>query len=256
MILTGTANVTSNGFEHTMKRPFIGIPMYPPIKDENFTLPEVYVSAVRRAGGTPLLMPPGEEDVRPWTDLIDGLILAGGGDVDPGNYLDNYHPSMASVAPERVSQQRDRTEMEVLRLSMEREIPILAICRGCQLLNVHLGGSLLLHLADQFGKDVPHGTPAKDFSKHTVEIVPGSGLEKKLGATSLEVYSSHHQAVDRVAAPLTVVARAPDGCIEAVDMDDYPWLAAVQWHPEEVAESNPMHQCLFDQLVIAAQEIH
>ncbi|MAW76238.1 MAG: peptidase C26 [Planctomycetes bacterium] len=237
-----------------MKRPFIGIPMYPPVLDENYTLPRGYVGAVRRAGGTPLPFPPGEQDPDPWVETLDGLILAGGGDVDPSNYLDDFDPSMASSPPERVNPDRDGTELQVLQLAMERKIPILAICRGCQLLNVHLGGSLHLHVPDQFGDQITHGVPAHSFGKHSVELVSGSSLEAKLEATSFEIFSSHHQAVDRVAEGLTVVGKAPDGCIEAVDMESYPWLVAVQWHPEEGAESDPLQQRLFDQLVEATRE--
>ncbi|MGE4618236.1 MAG: gamma-glutamyl-gamma-aminobutyrate hydrolase family protein [Planctomycetota bacterium] len=236
-----------------MEKPFIGIPMYPPTIDENYTLPEGYVEGVRRAGGTPLPLAPGEKDPAAWTDLLDGLILAGGGDVDPSFYLDNYHPSMASAPPERVSAERDRTELQVIQRAMARKIPILAICRGCQLLNVHLGGTLHLHVPDKFGDQIAHGVPAQKFSKHSVELSRGSLLEKKFKATTMEVFSSHHQSVDRVAAPLTVVGKAPDGCIEALDMEEYPWLVAVQWHPEQSAGDDPIQQNIFDQLVEVAQ---
>ena len=254
MILSGTENVTSNGFEHSMKRPFIGIPMYPPVKDDNYTVPRKYISAVRRAGGTPLPFPPGEEDAIPWSKTIDGLILAGGGDVDAQNYLEDPDSSNATSPPERVDPERDRTELEVLGCVMERKIPILAVCRGCQVLNVHLGGTLLPHVPDHFGDQITHGVPAHNFAKHSVELVGESALAKKLGTTTVEVFSSHHQAVDIVADSLKVVGRAPDGCIEALDMDDYPWLVAVQWHPEEAAASDPVQQRLFDQLVQAARE--
>lgn len=228
--------------------------MYPPVLDENYTLPQGYVGAVRRAGGTPLPFPPGEENPVPWVDSIDGLILAGGGDVEPSQYIENFDPSSASSPPERVNPDRDRTEIKILERAMEREIPILAICRGCQLLNVHLGGSLVLHVPDRFGNQVAHGVPAQKFSKHTVELETGSALEAKFGASSFEVFSSHHQSVDRVAEGLRIVARAPDGCIEALDMDDYSWLVSVQWHPEEAAATDPLQQSLFDQLVMATRQ--
>ena len=107
-------------------------------------------------------------------------------------------------------------------------------------------------MPDHFGDQITHGVPAHSFAKHSVKLVAGSSLESKLAASTFEIFSSHHQAVDRVADGLTVVGNAPDGCVEALDMAEYPWLVAVQWHPEEAAESDPLQQRLFDQLVAAA----
>ncbi len=252
-IRSGIKNATLKEFKPDMNRPLIGIPIYPPVGDDRYTLPEGYVTGVRRAGGQVTLLPPGEDHPESWTDMLDGLILAGGGDVDPSHYMDNHDDSLASSPPERVDHQRDRTEIAVLTRALQREIPILAICRGLQLLNVHLGGTLHLHIPDHFGDDVAHGVPAHNFSSHTVELVKDSQLSSKIGSTHLEVMSSHHQGVHQVAPSLSVAGHASDGCIEALDMEEYRWLAAVQWHPEEVADVDPLQQSLFDQLVQASR---
>ena len=185
---------------------------------------------------------------------LDGIVFAGGPDVDPARYGEAAHALTEAASP-----QRDEFEIALMHRALELRLPTLAICRGLQVANVALGGSLHQHVPDAFGSSVPHArlvggeTDRGLIAEHRLAIAPGSRLAGIAGDT-LVTGSRHHQAVDRVAAGLSVVARAPDGVIEALEMPAAPhfWLA-VQWHPEStVALDTGASAALFKALVASA----
>jgi putative glutamine amidotransferase len=232
-----------------MTLPLIGITTYG--RDDNgaFALPGAYVDAVRRAGGIPVLIPPGERNLGPLLARLDGLILAGGGDLDPTLYAGSPHETIYMLDPER-----DGSELEMVRHVVQSEMPTLGICRGAQVINVALGGTLIEHLPDEVGDEVLHRLPPRQPARHTIHIRPDSHLADILATQQVDSASWHHQAIRRPAPGLNVVAHAPDGAIEAAEKTDHPWLVAVQWHPEITAAEDPVQQRLFDALVEAAQK--
>jgi putative glutamine amidotransferase len=221
--------------------------------DPNYDVTE-YEQAVRDAGGVPVRWMP--DVARAPTDLdgVDGIILSGGEDVDPARYGEAPH-----ARAELASAARDEYEIALARLAYSRGVPTLAICRGLQVANVAFGGSLHQHVPDVFGSAVPHA-PQVDgatfrglIGEHRLAIVPDSRLAAIAG-DSLVTGSRHHQAVDRVADALKVVARAPDGLVEALESPGANgfWLA-VQWHPEStVSLDGGASAGLFRALVDAA----
>ncbi|HJU89950.1 MAG TPA: gamma-glutamyl-gamma-aminobutyrate hydrolase family protein [Gemmatimonadaceae bacterium] len=213
-----------------------------------------YTRALERVGALPLIVPP-LADTAPLgalLDRVDGLVLTGGEDVDPSRYGAEPHPELGAT-----HEDRDATELALVDQARRRKLPTLAICRGIQLLNVALGGTLIQDIPDQRPSAIPHDPKsARDQRVHDVEIAAGSRLAAALGDTRVRANSFHHQALDRVADGLRVTARAPDGIIEGVEWiaDDW-WALGVQWHPEELVESNERwdHE-LFAALVHAARE--
>jgi len=233
-----------------MKRPVIGVTSY--ARDDatppRFSLPCGYIDSLRAAGAVPLLLPPGEQNSADLLDVVDGLILAGGGDISPSAYGGTPHETIYSVCEER-----DEFEFALARAAVTRpEVAVLCICRGMQVLNVVSGGTLHEHLPEEFGERVKHRLPPRTTSRHPVRIQPGSRLARMMGATETEVLSWHHQGLDRVADVLRPVAWAEDGVVEAVEHSTHPWCIGVQWHPEmqpgEVSQDR-----LFDALVQAAK---
>jgi putative glutamine amidotransferase len=233
------------------RRPLIGITTYGRDDRGRFGLPAAYVDAVRRAGGLPVLVAPGEEHLDELLTSLDGLILSGGGDVDPAHYDGVPH-----AAIERVDGERDATELALAREVVARDLPALCICRGAQVLNVALGGSLVEHLPDEVGEEITHRPARRDrdaeYPRHAVHAAPGSRLAAVMGSTEVETASWHHQAARDVAPGLEVSARAADGTVEAFERPGSGWLLGVQWHPEETAAEDPTQQRLFDELVAAA----
>ncbi|MBI3803337.1 MAG: gamma-glutamyl-gamma-aminobutyrate hydrolase family protein [Nitrospirae bacterium] len=227
----------------------IGITTYGRGEENRFYLPAPYVDAVRRAGGIPLLIPPGAPDLKRVIDRIDGLILTGGGDLDPSLYGGVRHPTIYSVDPER-----DRSEIMLVKQSLDARLPTFGICRGSQVINVALGGTLVEHLPDFVGEAVPHRLPPREPTTHSIQLAPESHLAEILIAEAFVAPSWHHQAVRRLAPGLKSTAQAPDGTIEAVEHIEHPWLIGVQWHPELAAEKDPLQQRLFDALVKAAAD--
>lgn len=201
-----------------------------------------YVKAVRKAGGIPVLLPLVEpDDASELLDRVDGLLMTGGGDVDPGTYRAEREPLTT-----RVDAARDARDVELCRIAVARDLPTLAICRGSQILNVALGGTLVQHLDEHF--DLARYNEAV----HGVEVEDGSTLASWLGDTRLGVNSLHHQAVADAGTGVRVVARASDGTIEAVEAEGAR-AVGVQWHPE-LLRHRPEHIALFRSLVRLASD--
>ena len=230
-----------------MSPPLIGITTYSVDENGSYTLPAEYVDAVRRAAGVPVLIPPGEQELERLVSRLDGLILAGGGDIDPALYGGRQHPSVYMI-----DAQRDQLETALIQYLLPRQTPVLAICRGVQIVNVALGGTLFEHLPDQFGSSVQHRLPPREPVLHAVHLDEKSALARIMAATEFEAASWHHQALRDVPAEIQIAGYAPDRVIEAIEVPAHPWLFGVQWHPELTAASDPAQQRLFEQLVVAA----
>ncbi|GIW42070.1 MAG: hypothetical protein KatS3mg076_2647 [Candidatus Binatia bacterium] len=208
------------------RRPRIGITSYP--REEGaFSLPEGYVDAVRLGGGIPLVLPPAWDRPSEVLEALDGLVLAGGGDLEPARYGGDDHPEVYKVHPER-----DAFELELLRSALERKVPVLCICRGMQVLNVLRGGTLHVDIPDRVGREVVHRLPPRRPTRHPVRLAPESRIARIVGREELDVVSWHHQAIDKVGRGLRPVAWSEDGLVEAFEVEDHPWALAVQWHPE------------------------
>lgn len=218
---------------------------------ESVALQATYSDAVERAGGLPALLAPreiGSDDAAAIVSSMDALILSGGLDVNPDRYGEPRHPSVT-----KVDDLQDAFEFALLAAALESEIPLLCICRGMQILNVALGGSLDQHISETPGIG-EHGIPfGGGGTVHRAEVDHGSRLAGVLTTTSPLVECHHHQAVQRVGEGLVVVARASDGTVEALDLPARKaWTLAVQWHPEDTAGSDPVQQAVFDALVSEA----
>jgi putative glutamine amidotransferase len=231
------------------QNPLIGLTTYGRGADNRYTLPADYIDAVRRAGGVPVLIAPGEPHLEGILDMIDALILSGGGDIDPGRYNGKRHETNYAI-----DQERDTLELELGRRVIDSGMPTLGICRGAQILNVVQGGKLIEHIPDEFGDKCLHRAPPREPVTHGVKLKPGSRLQKILGRGDFDAMSWHHQALRGAADGFVAVAHAPDGTFEAIEMPDHPWLIAVQWHPELSAASDPTQQKLFDAIVEAARK--
>lgn len=234
------------------RRPLIGITMYGPEGEKpSFTLPVEYSDAVTRAGGMPVLLPANGAGAPELLDRLDGLILAGGGDIDPALHGSEGHATVYMVTPAR-----DRFELALVGEALRRpELPLLGICRGMQVMNVALGGDLELHLPDVVGEHVSHRLPPREPTFHPVRVEPGSPLAEVYGTTDFPVCSWHHQGVRRCGKGLRPVAWAPDGVVEALVHERHPFAIGVQWHPEMQVAEDPLQRRLFEQLVERAGEV-
>jgi putative glutamine amidotransferase len=211
---------------------------------QTFSVPCEYVDVVRLAGGVPIVLPAVEGDIPEALDVIDALILPGGGDIDPAHYGGVRHEANYGISAER-----DGFELALARAVLaRRDLPVLCICRGMQLLNVALGGDLVSHIPDRFGEDIAHRHPEHRPVQHPVRLEAKSRLAAILGADALTVHSVHHQAVGRLGEGLRAVAWSPDGVIEAVESERHPFLIGVQWHPELAALGDDRQRRLFEAL--------
>ncbi len=220
-----------------------------------FAVAQTYVRAMELGGGAPLIIPPHleEAELRAIFGRLDGLLLSGGGDVRP-----TLFGEADSGLLWQVDEQRDRAELTLARWALADKLPLLAICRGIQVLNVATGGTLIQDIPTQTASTIPHNTVFRPLSQiaHVVEVAAGSRLAGLVGAGRVEVNSAHHQAVKDVGAGLVVTARAPDGVIEGLEAPDHPFCIGVQWHPEAMAEDHPEMRRLFAGLAEAAQAWH
>ena len=189
-------------------------------------IPLAYVHAVEVAGGRPLLVPPSEEGIEETLDVLDGLLLSGGSDIDPAEYDADPHPETDGVRPER-----DRAEIALLRAALDRDMPVLAVCRGSQVLNIARGGDLVQHLPEVVGDEKHKHTPGV-FADHDVDVKPGTKLQRLLGERA-PVKSHHHQGYGRLGEGLEEAALADDGTVEAIEDSSRRFALGVLWHPEE-----------------------
>ncbi|MFI9320205.1 gamma-glutamyl-gamma-aminobutyrate hydrolase family protein [Kitasatospora aureofaciens] len=226
------------------RRPLVGISSYQDdaawsVWNQRACLvPQTYVDAVVRAGGTPVLLPPQPGGAGHLLDALDGLVLAGGPDVDPSRYAAAPHPR---TGPPHHT--RDDWESRLLHAALARDLPVLGVCRGMQLLNVELGGTLVQHLPDDSHQIVP-----ARFVRHRVTPVHGSRLAAVLGPAT-EVSCYHHQAVDRIGTGLRATAHSADGTVEALELTGHRFALGVQWHPE--TDSDDLR--LFHAFITASQ---
>lgn len=213
------------------------------------TINQDYLDALRRAGALPVLLPLAE-DTAAWEEMlrrVDGLLLSGGADLCPASYGEEPLPVCGETAP-----LRDAEELYLCRRALEMKKPLLAICRGHQVLNCALGGTLYQDIAAQYSDSISH--PRHDTPRdpvHPVSVTPGSRLAAITGRSALQVNSRHHQAVKDLGRGLTVSARAEDGLIEAIEYPAAPFALGVQWHPEALSDRYAEAQALFNAFVEA-----
>ena len=189
-------------------------------------VPAPYGDAVRDAGGVPLLLPPSPAELAgPALDGVHGVLIAGGNDVDPDRYGARRHAMTGALRVDR-----DEWELAIVREALTRDLPLLAVCRGLQILNVALGGTLFQHLPHLVGSE-RHAPVKNGYGRHKVCLAAGSRLATVLGERT-EVATKHHQAIDRLGDGLVVCGSAEDGVVEAVELPTQTWTFGVQWHPE------------------------
>jgi putative glutamine amidotransferase len=215
-----------------------------------FAVPEGYVHAVLRAGAIPAIIPPTSLEAATPEALVerfDGLILCGGGDVEPERYEASRSDHVYGLDPVR-----DGFELSIVHAAAAKDVPTLAICRGFQVLNVAFGGTLHQHLPDVTGTG-RHGVPPADEGVlHEVVVEPSSLLAAATGSSSLKGMSHHHQGIDRIGDGLVATGRTDDGLVESLERPGW-WMLSVQWHPEETAPEDPQQQGLFDALAERAR---
>ncbi len=210
-----------------------------------------YFDAVTQAGGVPLILPPleSDDDLADALAPVDGVVLVGGADLDPRRDGWMMHPTIRPLAPRRESFDR-----RLVRLIAERRLPVLGIGAGMQLLNVMLGGNLLYHIPEDRPAALPHLDPLDPAHRHTLELTPGSLMERVYGDGELRVNSMHHMALDDIAPGFRVTARCPDGIVEAIESTTSDWFAiGTQFHPEAPTAS-ALDRRIFEEFVDAVKE--
>src|SRR6266550_4497804 len=205
-----------------------------------------YLEALERAGADPVIVPPNrldEAEAGARLGRFDGVLLTGGGDIDPALYGQETRAEVAHVSPAR-----DEFEIPLVRAAIDRGIPTLCICRGAQVLNVALGGTLHQHINDREELVAHRNEDGSDGVLHEVRANPGSRVMKAMGVERARTFSHHHQALADLGAGLVPVAWAEDGLLEGIEMDDG-WVLGIQWHAEATAAADPTQQALFEALV-------
>jgi putative glutamine amidotransferase len=219
-----------------------------PHGDRAAAVPSRYIRALHRAGAHEAILQPVELDeveAKQRLTRFDGLLLTGGGDLDPSLYGEERRPECAGIDPHR-----DAFELPLVSAAVDIGLPVFGICRGVQALNVALGGTLRQHIDEN--DPIDHGQ-GPEWVKHKVQLEPGSLISRIMRSEEVEVGSSHHQAIAQLGGGLKPTGWAGDGVIEAVEMEDG-WVLGVQWHPELTAEDDPAQQRLFESFVEKAAE--
>ncbi|RKN75980.1 gamma-glutamyl-gamma-aminobutyrate hydrolase family protein [Paenibacillus ginsengarvi] len=209
-----------------------------------------YASWVLKAGGIPVVVPfgLGEEEVRELCGITHGLLLSGGSDIDPAHYGEEPLPELGRVTPER-----DRLELLLVREFAAKDKPIFAICRGHQVLNVALGGSLYQDIHSQCGGLQHNQKAPRSYATHRIRAEENSIVSRIAGASEFRVNSFHHQAVKDAAPGLRITARSEDGIVEAIESENHRFVLGVQWHPEDTAEVDEVSRNLFVKFVAACR---
>lgn len=226
-------------------RPLIGITAYAEEvrwgvwTEDAAVVPLSYVKAIEHAGGRPLVVPPSEDGLDETLEALDGVVFSGGTDLDPGLYGAEPHPET-----DRPRELRDRAELRMLQAALERDMPVLAVCRGSQLLNVARGGDLVQHIPEVVGHERHKHTPG-EFADHAVEVASDSRLGSLVGEHA-PVKSHHHQAYGRIGDGLRAVAWADDGLVEGLEDAEKRFALGVLWHPEE-GEDFALFKALVDE---------
>jgi putative glutamine amidotransferase len=210
--------------------------------------------AIARAGGLPVLIPTGldETTLRELYERLDAVLLPGGPDVDPSYYGAERHPMTV-----KIDDLRDQLELTVSRWAVQDDLPVFGICRGHQVLNVALGGTLVQDIPSELDSPLMHDIPdemPRDTRIHDVSIDESSRLASILGTTELHVNSLHHQSVEKPAPGVVVTAQSPDGVVEAIEAPDHHFVLSVQWHPEDLYRDDETMMRLFTAFVQAARE--
>ena len=232
-----------------MNKPIVGLTTYPASATHGWHTPALYVDAVLRAGGVPMMLSGQCLDcAERWLDVVDAVVLIGGGDINPAEFGSAGHETIYNLSAER-----DAMELALMRALLARPKPVLAICRGMQILNTVLGGTLHVHLPDVVGESVLHRAPPRDPISHGIQVAADSELAKVIGE-QVHTASWHHQAIHQLGKGLKAVAWAPDGVIEAVELEGRQDLLAVQWHPEITAAEDNGQQQMFDWLIKQANK--
>jgi gamma-glutamyl-gamma-aminobutyrate hydrolase PuuD len=208
-------------------------------EEETALVPADYVRAIERAGGRALLVPPSEDAIEETLDALDGVIFSGGADLDPELYGQEPHPETKGVQGER-----DRAELALLQAALARDMPVLAVCRGSQVLNVALGGDLVQHLPEVVGDEKHKHTPG-EYADHDVDVDPATRLGSLIGDRA-PVKSHHHQGFGRLGEGLRESARAEDGTLEALEDPSRRFALGVLWHPE-AGEDMRLFQALVEE---------
>lgn len=233
------------------KQPLIGLTCgHQRENPQRYYVNNAYIQAVLEAGGTPLLIPyQPKERLFPVLEFLDGLVLPGGVDIDPNRYGENPALGCGEIDPFW-----DELDLTVTGLALERNLPILAICRGCQVLNVVLGGSLIQDIPSQISNPIKHRQQApRWYATHDISLQTASILGGIWGNAPQRVNSFHHQAIAKVGQGLRVVASAADGVVEAVESSHHRFVLGVQWHPEHMIHHYPVAARIFLRFVQACQ---
>lgn len=240
-----------------MPKPLIGLTttrMTNLPNSSTFFINEPYAKAVSTAGGLPVLIPLNisNDDLDALLFRLDGILFTGGHDINPREYGSQLHPKVENIDPTR-----DEIEIHLVKTTVESGKPFLGICRGFQVINVAMGGSLYEHLPDQLPGNVTHDNHhlARDFLAHSVSVEPDNHLSRIISNNQILVNSLHHQGVHKLAHKLLPTAYAPDGLIEAFELPKYSFGLAVQWHPEELQEHEAMRR-LFQAFINSCQVLN
>lgn len=231
-------------------KPIIGI-LAKVDTERNSELQNAYTKAIEGSGGAPVLLPYVEDDgtIERFVDICDGFVFTGGADVDPLRYGEERKDSCGEI-----QHNRDELEFKVLSKVINTEKPILAICRGSQLINIALGGTLYQDISSEIDTRISHRqSEPKNSPSHDVKILPNTPLDTLMGAHQIHANSFHHQAIKTLGDGLEIMAVAEDGIIEAFYLLKNQYLRAYQWHPERLYETDMHNRCIFDDFITACR---
>ncbi len=211
-----------------------------------------YTQAIERAGGVPVILPLHVQNTDALLDMLDGIVFSGGGDIEASLFNQENHETVSGIDNER-----DSFEMKMMKSAFERDIPVLAICRGVQVMNVQQGGDLIQDIPSQTDSKKEHLQRNQNVGEHEafdeVEVSGDNPFAEAMGTGTVKINSFHHQALGEVADSLEVVAKSDDGIIEAVYAPNQTYAVGTQWHPERLASADEKNQSLFNDLISAAK---